>query len=367
MDSAKRCVLITGVAHYWGNRLARTLEKDPGVDSLLGIDVVKPKKPFDRLEFFEVTPDNPLMAELFAAAKVDTVFHLLFEDTYTHDETVFDINVMGAMDILGACSAAKVPRLVVMSDTRVYGAKSANPGFIKEDAELAGKYRHPYVQQRYDVERVLDRYSRKNELPGIAVLRFANVVGPSCDSPMCRYFDSTPVPTVLGFDPMFQFTHEDDVEAALHKALYSDAAGPVNVAGDKPLPLSQAMRLGGRVVAPMSASVLKVSGAVAQRTVTSDRLSIEPSYLKYACVGETVRMREELGFVPEYTSKEAVKRYFEYLRVRRYKKRARTIRTDPESERRLHEYIDQKRGGTGKTQASAEPTTAGDYGESSKQ
>src|SRR5688572_32290027 len=50
------------------------------------------------------------------------------------------------------------------------------------------------------------------------------------------------VPTVLGFDPLFQFMHEHDATAAIALALSSGLRGVYNVSGPPPAPLSVLIR-----------------------------------------------------------------------------------------------------------------------------
>jgi UDP-glucose 4-epimerase len=339
MNPLKRNVLVTGAAHYWGYRLARELEKDPEVGTLLGIDIIKPPKPFKRLVFFEVTPRHPRIAALLEAAKVDTVFHLLFEESRDYSERVFELNYTGAMDVLGAATAAATPRLIFMSATRIYGARASNPAFLPEETELPAHPGDPHLQQRVDIEKALERHAMKSPLPKITTLRFAGILGPTAKTPMGAYLSADLTPAVLGFDPMFQLVHEDDALAALVCAMRKDVAGPVNVAGPGPLPLSQILRIGGRNTVPMAAPMLRLGGAAARMTGAADTLPMDVSFLKYPHVAETRRMREDLEFIPRYSSKDTARLFFEHLRVKKYKPKEPVIKSDPDSARRMASYI----------------------------
>ena len=48
---ARRRVLVTGVASYWGGRLAQTLEADPSIEAIVGVDSEEPTREFTRTEF----------------------------------------------------------------------------------------------------------------------------------------------------------------------------------------------------------------------------------------------------------------------------------------------------------------------------
>ncbi|MEZ5159404.1 MAG: hypothetical protein R2709_00755 [Marmoricola sp.] len=67
-------------------------------------------------------------------------------------------------------------------------------------------------------ESYLRGFARRRPDVEVTTLRFANAVGPSINSALTNYFRLPVVPTVLGFNPRLQFTHEDDLLAALHLA-----------------------------------------------------------------------------------------------------------------------------------------------------
>ncbi|WP_028315460.1 NAD-dependent epimerase/dehydratase family protein [Desulfatibacillum aliphaticivorans] len=342
MAGKKRSVLITGVSHSWGKNLVPLLEQDPEFDPIIGIDFEKPKKPFKRLEFFQVDLHTPLLAELLQVARVDTVCHLLFLDSYTSNEEHFDQNVMGTMDLLAACSAAETKRLIIKSSTKVYGAQASNPNYISEDADLKGQHQHRYIQDRVELEKMVRRFSRSNPIPEITVLRFANILGRTVDTPVMRYLDSNIVPTCLGHDPLFQFTHEQDVLAALYHTIKSDVTGTFNISGDGVLPLSQILRIGGKVPLPLPSPLMRASSMILRpggRQGLTDSIPIETDYIMYNCLGDTARMKKVLKFKPHFSSKETVKEFFEHLRIRKYLPSRNKIQSDPQSSERMQAWI----------------------------
>ncbi len=342
MPKPKRSVLVTGVAHHWGRSLVPLLENDPDFTTIIGIDYRPPEKPFKRLEFFQIEPHHPLLAELLKVSAVDTVCHLLFEDAYAPSEEIFDLNVMGAMDLLAACGAGETPRLVLMSSTKVYGAGAGNPNFLDEYADFKGKSSHPYINHRVEIENIVDRFVRQNSNLEVAVLRFANILGFGVDTPLSRYLDLSVVPVAFGFDPMMQLTHAKDVTACLYHAVKGDQVGAFNVAGEGYLPLSQILRLGRRIPLPFGAPFLRLGTKVFQKTPIPDSLPIPTDFLKFGCVGDTARMKNELKFSPRYSTRETVTDYFENARLARYRPRKTRIESDPKATEELQEYLKSK-------------------------
>ena len=54
-----------------------------------------------------------------------------------------------------------------------------------------------------------------------------------------NYLRLNVIPTLMGFDPMVQVIHQDDVVSAIEKALRPGVRGIFNLAGPQPLPLSR--------------------------------------------------------------------------------------------------------------------------------
>ena len=62
---------------------------------------------------------------------------------------------------------------------------------------------------------------------------------------------------VMGFDPLFQFLHEDDLVEAIVQTLDKRPRGVFNVAGPQPLPLSRIVREAGRTPVPVPEFILE--------------------------------------------------------------------------------------------------------------
>ncbi|HNE90072.1 MAG TPA: NAD-dependent epimerase/dehydratase family protein, partial [Actinomycetota bacterium] len=69
-------VLVTGVSRYLGGRMAQILTQDPGVDRVIGVDVVAPRQEIGGAEFVRADIRNPIIAKVIEAAQVDTVVHM---------------------------------------------------------------------------------------------------------------------------------------------------------------------------------------------------------------------------------------------------------------------------------------------------
>jgi len=71
-----RVVLVTGVSRYLGGRFAERLMQQPGIDRVIGVDVVPPPHSIGGAEFVRADIRNPVIAKVISQADVDTVAHL---------------------------------------------------------------------------------------------------------------------------------------------------------------------------------------------------------------------------------------------------------------------------------------------------
>ncbi|MGN6474267.1 MAG: NAD-dependent epimerase/dehydratase family protein, partial [Mycobacteriales bacterium] len=230
-----RVVLVTGVSRYLGGRLAAELSADSSIERLIGVDVVPPRTDVGRTEFVRADIRNPIIAKVIASAQVDTVVHMSVIATpfgAGGRTAMKEINVIGTMQLLAACQKApSVRKLVVKSTTAVYGSSSRDPALFTENMEPRGLPRSGYAKDSVEVEGYVRGLGRRRPDVDVTLLRFANFIGPSIDTPLTRYFSLPVVPTVLGFDPRVQFVHEDDGLEVLSRAVIEDHRGTFNVAG----------------------------------------------------------------------------------------------------------------------------------------
>lgn len=317
--SAERVVLVTGVADYWGERLARRLLPEENV-RVIGLDVEPPEEELRGLDFIQADVRNPLLAELLRDEEVDTVCHLSFIESFRRSEAIFDFNVMGTMKIVGASAESGVRRVILKSSTMVYGAHPGNDAFLSEDSRLRGSRRYGYNRYRLEIESFINGFRRQAPALDITLLRFANILGPTADTPLSNYLRLPAVPILLGFDPMLQVIHEDDVVAALAHAIFAEQTGVFNVAADPPLPLLRILGLAGKIPVPLIHPLAYRGVNWLGNSGLRRFAPLEPDYLRYRWVADLRRMREDLQFFPELMGDEVVEALGVHMRMKRYRK-----------------------------------------------
>jgi UDP-glucose 4-epimerase len=334
-------VLVTGVAGHWGTQVAARLADD-GNGRIIGLDVKPPAKEIEGLDFILADVRNPLVVELLRAEKVTTVCHLAFVHSTRRCEAAFDANVMGTSKLLGACAEAGVHRVVLKSSIAVYGARPTNSAFLAEEHPLQGSRRYGYTRDMVEIEKFCNGFRRREPQMMLTVLRFSSIIGPRAHTPMTRFLRNPRAPSLMGFDPMMQIIHEDDVVAALVQAIRADVPGVFNVAAEEPLPLSRIRGLVGKLplsvfhpFASWGVGLLGNAGHMVER-----HLPMEPDYLRYPWVGDLTQMHKVLGFEPRYAAGEILREFAAQLRLGRYRTGAESLASD---DQQLRDVIERRR------------------------
>jgi UDP-glucose 4-epimerase len=300
-------VLVTGVAGYWGSRVAARLLA-AGTYHVLGLDAKRPDPEMQGLDVVQADVRNPALGEFLQAEGVDTICHLAFIETERPSGHTFDANVMGTTRLLDACAQAGVHKVVLKSSTAVYGARPSNSAFLTEEQALRGSRQSGTIRDLVEIERYCEGFRHQAPEMVLTILRFANIVGPTADTPMTRFLLERRAPALLGFDPVMQVVHEDDVEGALVHAVQNDVPGAYNVAAEGPLPLSKMRGLAGKrpfsILHPFAywRSKLRVGRSLPEMCLPF----MDPDYLRYRWVGDLSRMRDALGFEPEHTAEDTL-------------------------------------------------------------
>jgi UDP-glucose 4-epimerase len=304
-----RVVLVTGVSMDLGRRFARAVAADPGVDRVIGVDVVPPRGDLGDVRFIRADIRNPVITKVIAGEGVDTVAHLSVvanPRSVGGRTSMKELNVIGTMQLLAACQRAPGLRhLVVKSSTAVYGSTSRDPAMFTEDMAPKAIPRSGYAKDAAEVEGYVRGFARRRPDVTVTMVRAANSIGPRVNTPTTQYFRLPVVPTVLGFDARLQFLHETDLLDVLHHALTAGVHGTFNVAGDGVLMLSQAVRRLGRPALPLPPFALSSVGRFMHQARLADFSAPQIAYLTYGRGVDTTRMREVLGFEPRYTTQEA--------------------------------------------------------------
>ncbi|GHK00236.1 hypothetical protein SY2F82_20330 [Streptomyces sp. Y2F8-2] len=308
-----KVVLVTGVARRLGGRFVRRIQRDPGVDRVIAVDAVPPEHHLGGAEFIRADIRQPTIARVLAEHSVDTVVHMDVTGTALGSgsrATVKETNVIGTMQLLGACQKSpSVKRLVVKSSTNVYGSAPRDPAVFTETTPPKSLPSGGFAKDAVEVEGYVRGFARRRPDVAVCVLRFANILGPHADTPLASYFSLPVLPTVFGYDPRLQFVHEDDVIEVLRIGAHEPRRGTLNsgtfnIAGDGVLLLSQCARRLGRPTVPLLLPAVTWVGSAMRKLSMTDFSPEQIRLLTHGRVVATDQMRETLGYEPKYTTAE---------------------------------------------------------------
>jgi len=311
-------ILITGLSTFWGGRLARALEADPSIEAIVGVDNEEPSVELERTEYVKVGTQHALLRRVVEAAEIDTVVdtRLVVDSVTTSSRKAHENNVIGTMNVLAACTGAgtNVRKLIFKSSTHFYGSEQDDPAFFHEGMGRPHPPRTPIEQDILEAEASVAEFADKSPDTDVTILRFANVLGPAVSTSHVSLLSLPVVPMILGFDPRYQFVHEDDVVHALEHVVQRELPGVFNVAADGVLALSEVAGLLGKTYAPvlppwgtgLAAGVLRRLG-----------LELPPEMLSQMRFGRGVdnRRLKAAGFEYGYTSREAALAFGDHLRL----------------------------------------------------
>lgn len=295
-------VLITGISGAIGRKVAALLlerghsvvgiDRRPWVDAPRGIELVN------------VDVRKRATEDVFRTRKPEAVIHLA---TITHFQASMDeryrVNLGGTRSVFDHCHKHGVKEAVFVGRHTFYGAAADAPLYhVESDPPLAVS---TFPELADLVAADLYAASALWRWPDMAttVLRTVYTLGPSLTGTLATYLRPRRIPTVLGFDPLFQYMHEDDCARAIAGVVGRSLTGVYNVAGPQPVPLSSLLQLAGRsnvrVPEPVFLGLLGRFGF-------PDLPPGAVNHIKFPVVVDDTAFRKASGFQHQFDERQAV-------------------------------------------------------------
>jgi UDP-glucose 4-epimerase len=305
--------LITGAAGYLGSTLVASLARrgpgENGVGAIVATDVreTPPEKRLPGVEYFAIDIRAPGLAELLRTHAIDTVVHLAAIVTpgpKSSRELEYSVDVLGTKNVLEACVASGVGRIVVTSSGAAYGYHADNPEWLTEDDPVRGNEAFAYSHHKRLVEEMLAEYRRTHPQLKQVVLRVGTILGETTRNQITALFERPRLLAIRGSRSPFVFIWDQDVVGAIEHAIFSGRDGIYNVAGDGALSIQEiAERLGKRCVT-IPPGLLRAALAVLHPLGLTRYGPEQVDFLRYRPVLDNRRLKEQFGYVPKLTSAE---------------------------------------------------------------
>jgi UDP-glucose 4-epimerase len=300
-----RKVVITGISGRLGRIVARRLHHE--LDwQIVGLDRrAMPGRPKD-IELHQVDLRSKSARDVFRAGDVDALIHLgVMHDPRARPAELYSWNITGTTKLLEYCQTYRVPKVVLVSSANVYGPRPDNPQFLTEDAPLLAAQRFPQMRDLVEIDHLVSTFLWRAQAVETVILRPVHIVGPVHNAPS-NYLRIARPPTLLGFDPMVQLIHVQDVANAIAAALAPGRRGIYNLVGPGEVPLSAIHRELGRVPRALPHPLAKSILSWAFRLGVSSFPVAELDFIRYVCMVDGRRAVAELGFRPHFGLRETI-------------------------------------------------------------
>ena len=303
-------VLITGGGGFLGSHVAQALTARDDVELVVSADVRTGTARPGILDVVLDVQDAAAIAPLLREHRIDTVVHLAAIVNPGRDvDREYRVDVDGSANVLAACVATGVRRIVVSSSGAAYGYHADNPEWIDEDQPLRGNDAFPYSRHKRLVEEMLAEHRATHPDLEQVVFRIGTILGPSVRNQITALWDGRRILRIAGSDSPFVFVWVDDVAAAMVRAATDGPAGVFNVAGDGRMTVPEiAERLGRRQLV-LPAGVLAAALRIGRMLRLTEHGPEKVPFLRYRPVLANTRLKEEFGFVPTRTTREAFEEY----------------------------------------------------------
>ena len=304
-------VLVTGAGGYVGSLLVDALASGRvPVGGIVATDLHEPpaQKRHRDVVYERADIRSPGLAAIVERHRPEVVVHLAAIVTpgkRSDRELEYAVDVGGTGNLLEACAAAGVRRIVVSSSGAAYGYHADNPAWLTEDHPLRGNEAFAYSHHKRLVEEMLARWRIERPQLEQVVFRIGTVLGETVANQITALFDKPRLLAIRGSDSPFVFVWDGDVVGAILHAIAGGPAGVYNLAGDGALTIHQiAARLGKRrrVLPP---ALLRTALAVLKPLGLTQYGPEQLDFLRYRPVLDNTRLKTVFGYRPRMSSAQA--------------------------------------------------------------
>ncbi|MBN1946263.1 MAG: SDR family oxidoreductase [Bradymonadales bacterium] len=300
---AKQKLVITGISGRMGRLLARRLHKEY---EIIGIDRRGSRYLPKNVTVYQMDIRRKACEDIFRKGGIGAVIHLnIVHDLRKDAEEHHSFNVVGTHKLLDYCAKHNVPKFVLLSSANVYGASPNNNQFLNEEAPLLGASTFSGIRDLIEVDIYTNSFFWRHPEIDTVILRPVNILGHLSNAPS-NYLRLKNPPTILGFDPMMQVIHVEDLIEAIVLSLKPGVRGVFNIAGPGAIALSVLHKQLGRTKIPIPELIAKPLVKLLWNLRVSALTPAELDFLKYVCMVDDRRAREVLNYRPQKSLRETI-------------------------------------------------------------
>ena len=304
-------ILITGAAGFLGQQLLADLAVQQPNWTLFAADIREIPANLLRSNVQPLHLDISLKAAVFKTVlecQPQAIVHLasvVSPPPGMSEATLHAIDVDGTRAIIEAAAANGVEQLIITSSGAAYGYYPENAEWIDEDDPLRGHNKFAYAKHKREVEEVLVRARIAHPQLRQLILRPGTILGKRVNNQITDLFKKRAVLGIQGSDSRFVFIWDQDVVSIIRKGLEKGASGIYNLAGDGALSLREIAQILRKPYRPLPAGLIQGVLRVLKPLRLSQYGPEQVDFLRYRPVLANRRLKEEFGYTPRYTSREA--------------------------------------------------------------
>lgn len=235
----KKTVLVTGAAGALARRVIAKLHERHNV---IAVDFRRKVDTYAGVPSYKISMEKRGFEDLFTRHKIDAVIHIGRIFPHESDRTRrYNANVLGTKHLLELCKKYYVRQVIIHSTYFVYGASPYNPAPMAEDTPLKATGISQDLVDSVELENLAQIYLWKHPEMNITILRPCNVLGPGVRNSMSILLSRPLAPVLMGFSPLMQFLHVDDMADAQVAAFEQNKPGVYNVATEDWVPYQEAV------------------------------------------------------------------------------------------------------------------------------
>jgi UDP-glucose 4-epimerase len=308
-------VLVTGAAGYVGRLCVAALAKRRDeLSALVALDWVEtePAEQLDGIVYEQDDICDPGLKDLFRRHGIDTVVHLasiVRAPKGAPKDLAFRVDVLGTKNVLEACEAVGAKRLIVTSSGAAYGYHRDNPDWLDEEDPLRGNDEFEYSKHKRIVEEMLAQWREQRPELRQVVFRPGTIVGEDVHSPVTDLFEKPVILGIVGSASPFVFIWDQDLVACLVDAVFSDKVGVYNQAGDGALTPREIAKILDKPYVQLPASLVSATLWALKGLGLTENGPERVKFLRYRPVLSNRRLKEEYGYIPKLTSRQAFELY----------------------------------------------------------
>lgn len=309
MSEQKPSILVTGAAGKLAQHVIGRMKEHYRI---VGVDF-REKSPYDEkiVDYYITDFSKRGFENIFRKHTLDGLLHLgRIQVSQSGKNRRYNTNVLGTKQLFELSHKYHVKKVVLLSTYHVYGAHPYNPSLIDEDFPLKAGNLSSSLSDLVEVENLATINALRHTDMQVTLLRPTNILGPGVKNSISMLLQRKLAPALIGFSPLMQFIHVQDVADAIVEAYLQDKPGVYNLAPNEFITLHDAMERCGCKLLPVPSFPASIPATISRMWGAREFHPDLLNYYRYPVVIDGRLFHETFNTLP----KQPLADIFEYYR-----------------------------------------------------